>query len=250
VLDVRIRHHLGAFSLQVEFALRTPWTVIFGPSGAGKSTLLRILAGLVSPDAGNISLAGRGLFDREAGVSVPAGRRSVGFVTQQTALFPHLTAQENVAFGIRHLPREERSRRIGEMLRLFEAESLAERKPAQLSGGERQRIAVARALAPRPQLLLLDEPLAALDDPSAEEILNRLLGLDLQVVYVSHDLAEIWRIPAEVFLLENGRITSTGPLQQVLAPRRERLLCRLGSSPRQEPTHSGETDTGPDPRRV
>ena len=230
MLDARVRHHMGRFSLEAEFSLRRPWTVIFGPSGAGKSTLLRILAGLVTPDAGRIALAGRPLFDSEAGIAIPAGSRSVGFVSQQAALFPHLTTQDNVAFGIRHLQQEERSRRIGEMLRLFGAESLADRKANQLSGGERQRIALARALAPRPQLLLLDEPLAALDDPSAEEILNRLLTLDLQVVYVSHDLAEIWRIPAEVVLLENGSVTVTGPLQQVLAPRRERLLQHLDSS--------------------
>ncbi|MGA7521628.1 MAG: ATP-binding cassette domain-containing protein [Acidobacteriaceae bacterium] len=231
MLEASVRHHLGRFSLQAEFSLRSPWNVIFGPSGAGKSTLLRILAGLLTPDAGRITLAGRPLFDSNAGLTVPAGKRSVGFVTQQAALFPHLTAHDNVAFGIRHLPQEERSVRIREMLRLFGAEALEDRKVARLSGGERQRIALARALAPRPQLLLLDEPLAALDDPSAEEILNRLLTLDLQVVYVSHDLAEIWRIPAEVILLENGRVTVTGPLQQVLAPRRERLLQHLDSSP-------------------
>ncbi|MGB7352826.1 MAG: ATP-binding cassette domain-containing protein [Acidobacteriaceae bacterium] len=232
MLDAQVRHHLGHFSLEAEFSLRSSWTVIFGPSGAGKSTLLRILAGLVTPDSGRIALAGRPLFDSAAGVSIPPGRRSIGFVTQQASLFPHLSAHNNVAFGIRHLPQDERSRRIRAMLHLFGAEALADRKPAQLSGGERQRIALARALAPRPQLLLLDEPLAALDDPSAEEILNRLLTLDLQVVYVSHDLAEIWRIPAEVVLLENGHVTLTGPLQQVLAPRRERLLQHLNSSPR------------------
>lgn len=231
MLDARVQYHLGYFSLEAAFSLRSPWTVIFGPSGAGKSTLLRILAGLVMPDAGQITLSGKRLFDSDAGISVPGGSRSIGFVTQQAALFPHLTARQNVAFGIRHLPQEERSRRISEMLRLFGAEALADRKPNQLSGGERQRIALARVLAPRPQLLLLDEPLAALDDPSGEEILNRLLTLDLQVVYVSHDLAEIWRIPAEVVLLEKGRVTGTGPLQQVLAPRREQLLRRLESSP-------------------
>lgn len=232
MLEVRIRHALVGFVLEAEFSLRNPWTVIFGPSGAGKSTLLRVVAGLLTPDFGRITLAGLPLFDKEKGVSVRAGGRSIGFVTQQAALFPHLTARDNIAFGLRHLPDRESSDRIREMLRLFGAESLADRKPTRLSGGERQRIALARALAPRPKLLLLDEPLAALDDPSAEEILNRLLAFnDLQVVYVSHDLAEIWRIPADVILLENGRITATGPLQQVLAPRREQLLRHLGSSP-------------------
>lgn len=233
MLEARVRYHLSRFTLEAALSLQNPWTVLFGPSGAGKSTLLRILAGLLMPDQGHITVGGRPLFDSDAQISVPAGRRSVGFVTQQAALFPHLTARDNIAFGIRRLPEEERSSRICEMLELFGAGALADRKPTRLSGGERQRIALARALAPRPNLLLLDEPLAALDDPSAEEILSRLLTLnDLQVVYVSHDLAEIWRIPAHVLLIENGRITATGPLQQVLAPRREQLLRHLGSSPR------------------
>lgn len=227
MLDARVRHHLGRFSLEADLSLRNPWTVIFGPSGAGKSTLLRILAGLVTPDSAHITLAGRTLLDSDAGIAVPAGRRSISFVSQQATLFPHLTVRENVAFGIRHLPREQRLQRIEGMLYLFRAEALADRKPGQLSGGERQRIALARALAPAPRLLLLDEPVAALDDPSAEEILSRLLTLDLHVIYVSHDLAEIWQIPADVVLLENGRITTTGPLQQVLEPRRERLLRSL-----------------------
>jgi len=233
--DVNLRHHQGGFSLQADFSLRTPWTVLFGPSGAGKSTVLRILAGLLTPSDGRITLDGTTLLDTAARAAVPAGRRSIGFVTQQPALFPHLTAAENVAFGIRHLPREERAARTAAMLDFFAAAPLAHRRAAQLSGGERQRIALARALAPAPQLLLLDEPLAALDDASAHDILTRLLALipdrlsgsATRVVYVSHDLAEIWPIPATVVLLENGRVTATGPLREVLAPHRERLLKQL-----------------------
>lgn len=226
--DVSIRHRLDRFTLDVEFSLARRWTVIFGPSGAGKSTILRILAGLTHPDSGCIQLAGRCVFDSAQPLAVAPGRRSVGFVTQQPALFPHLTARENVAFGVRHVGRTAREQRIAEMLQLFGAESLMDRRPAQLSGGERQRVALARALAPNPQLLLLDEPFAALDDPSAHDILSRLLDLDLRVVYVSHDLAEIWRLPADVVVLESGRVKATGPLQQVLAEPRDRLLQLLG----------------------
>jgi molybdate transport system ATP-binding protein len=222
--DVAIRHRQGNFHLDVEFSLGQRWTVIFGPSGAGKSTILRILAGLATPGSGRITLAGRSLLDSERGLTLAPGRRSIGFVTQQAALFPHLTAEENVAFGIRRLAPASRRERVLEMLRLFGAESLAARKPAQLSGGERQRVALARALAPHPQLLLLDEPLAAIDDASAQEILTRLVALETRVVYVSHDLSEIWRLPANVVLLEAGRVTATGPLQQVLAPHRDRLV--------------------------
>lgn len=222
--EVTLRHHLGRFTLDVEFSLESQWTVIFGPSGAGKSTILRILAGLTTPDEGRIELAGNTLLDTSRHIAVPPGRRAIGFLTQQPALFPHLCARDNVAFGIRHLQREQRQARVTEMLRLLGAEDLAARSIGQLSGGERQRIALARALAPNPKLLLLDEPLAALDDASSQDILTRLLALDARVVYVSHDLAEIWRFPATVIQLENGRITATGPLQQVLAPQRDRLL--------------------------
>jgi ABC-type sulfate/molybdate transport systems ATPase subunit len=225
--DVTIRHHQGAFTLDVQFSLDSPWTVIFGPSGAGKSTILRILAGLATPDSGRITLDHQTVLETTTGLIIPPGRRSIGYVTQQPALFPHLTAQQNVAFGIRHLDSAAREQRVTEMLHLFGAESLARRTPAQLSGGERQRVALARALAPHPQLLLLDEPLAALDDASANDILTRLLALETRVVYVSHDLAEIWGLPATVVLLESGRITATGPLQQVLALHRDRLLQLL-----------------------
>jgi molybdate transport system ATP-binding protein len=227
--DVAIRHRQGGFSLEVEFSLAQPWTVIFGPSGAGKSTILRILSGLTSPDSGRIALEGHTVLDTAKKLAIPPGHRSMGFVTQQAALFPHLTAEENVAFGIRHLDRVARAHRVAEMLSNFSAENLARRRPTQLSGGERQRVALARALAPRPNLLLLDEPLAALDDASAQDILARLLALDLRVVYVSHDLAEIWRLPASVILIEAGRIAATGPLREVLAAHRDRLLELLCS---------------------
>lgn len=229
MFEVILRHRQGGFFLEAAFLLEKRWTVLFGPSGAGKSTVLRILAGLVAPQNGRIRLAKRTLLDTDKGLAVPAGRRGVGFVTQQPALFPHLTVRENVAFGIRHLSREERSQRVIEMLTLFGAEHLADRSPKNLSGGEKQRAALARALAPAPELLLLDEPLGALDAASADDILARLLALDVRVLYVSHDLTEIWRMPAEVVLLDGGRVTATGPLHQVLAPHRIHLLQRLQS---------------------
>jgi len=226
--DIVLRHAQGRFTLDAAFSLASPWTVVFGPSGAGKTTLLRILAGLIQPDSGRIQLNNRTLLDTAASISVPAGRRSIGFVAQQPALFPHLTARENVAFGFRHLDPTRRAARALEMLRLFGAESLAGQPAPQLSGGERKRVALARALAPAPDFLLLDEPLAGLDDASAQDILSRLLLLEVRVLYVSHDLAEIWRMPAEVIILESGRVAAIGPLQQVLAAHRDRLLQQLG----------------------
>ncbi|HVT97125.1 MAG TPA: ATP-binding cassette domain-containing protein [Acidobacteriaceae bacterium] len=229
--DIEIRHRQGRFTLDASFSLPGAWTVIFGPSGAGKTTLLRVLAGLSCPTSGRIRFEGRTLLDTAANIDVPAGKRSIGFVTQQPALFPHLTARQNIAFGIQHLDRDRRTARVDEMLQLFGAESLADQPAPQLSGGERKRVALARALAPAPDLLLLDEPLAGLDDTSAHDILARLLSLQgsaqVRIAYVSHDLAEIWRLPAEVVCLESGCVTAVGPLQQVLASHRDRLLQQL-----------------------
>ncbi len=225
--DISIRHRQGRFSLDVDFSLTNQWTVVFGPSGAGKTTLLRIIAGLAEPVSGRIQLGGKTVLDTAARISLHAGQRSIGFVAQQPSLFPHLTARENVAFGIHHLERHRRADRIAEMLRLFGAEALADQPAPQLSGGERKRVALARALAPAPDFLLLDEPLAGLDDASANDILSRLMSLNVRVLYVSHDLAEIWRMPADVVFLEAGRVTAIGPLRQVLAAHREHLLQQL-----------------------
>lgn len=225
--EISLRHRQGHFTMDTKFSLGSGWTVLFGPSGAGKSTILRILAGLVVPDQGSIAVDGKMLLDTARDINIPPARRSIGFVTQQPALFPHMTVAENVAFGLRHLDREARDGRVLSMLRLFGAESLADRRTPQLSGGERQRVALARALAPQPKLLLLDEPLGALDGASSQDILSRLLGLDMRVLYVSHDLAEIWHIPAEVVFLEKGKVTASGSLRQILAPHRERLLQQL-----------------------
>jgi ABC-type sulfate/molybdate transport systems ATPase subunit len=226
-LSATVRHRVSGFSLEAEFSIATAWTILFGPSGAGKSTLLRILAGLISPDEGRILLNGRILTDTNRKIAVAPGRRGIGFVTQQAALFPHLTARENIAFGIRHLSADQRTERIEELLALFGAESLATRKPAQLSGGERQRIALARALAPRPRFLLLDEPLAALDAASKQALLAGLRSLEVPALYVSHDLAEVWQADAAVIVLDAGRILAQGAAREVLAPYRDNLLQQL-----------------------
>lgn len=240
LLQASITHAYADFSLHVDFQIAahsttsqsaTSWTILFGPSAAGKSTLLRILAGLITPQQGRIILHGQTLLntsqDTARRASIPPGRRNIGFVPQRAALFPHRTVAENIAFGLRHLPPAERTQRIDEMLTLVDAQSLRNRKPARLSGGESQRIAIARALAPRPRLLLLDEPLAALDAAAKPQIIDCLRRSGIPILYVSHDLSEIWQLPAQTLLLEHGRITAQGPLQQVLAPHREKLLEQL-----------------------
>lgn len=229
-LSASVRHRVSGFSLEADFTLASDWTILFGPSGAGKSTLLRILAGLIPPDEARITLEGHTLTDTTQKIAIPPGHRGIGFVTQQAALFPHLTARDNIAFGIRHLSTPERNQRIEELLTLFTATSLASRKPAQLSGGERQRIALARALAPRPRFLLLDEPLAALGASAGERLLTALRAEKIPSLYVSHDLAEVWQANATAIILEAGRIHAHGPAREVLAPYRDRLLQQLNPS--------------------
>ncbi len=227
LLRADLRVSRGAFVLEARFDLRSSWTVLFGPSGAGKTTLLRILSGLIAPDHGRISLGPRVLVDTDSRLTVAPGLRRIGFVTQQAALFPQLTARANVAFGLHSLTGDRREARVAEMLRLFEAEPLADRKPDRLSGGEKQRIAMARALAPRPELLLLDEPFAALDAAAKSAIAENLHASSVPVLYVSHDLADAWQMNADAIVLETGKIEAQGPARYVLAPYRERLLEQL-----------------------
>jgi ABC-type molybdate transport system ATPase subunit len=229
MLTASLAHRLPHFRLQVVFELSAPFTVLFGPSAAGKSTLLRLIAGLNQPCEGYMSLDGRTLLDTQHRIFIPPGRRGIGYVPQRPTLFPHRTVAENIAFGIPHLKGTEQNQRIDEMLALVDAKALRDRRPAQLSGGESQRIAIARALAPRPRLLLLDEPLAALDAAAKPPIVACLQRSGIPLLYVSHDLAEIWDLPAQALLLDAGQITAHGPLRQVLAPHRARLLAQLGN---------------------
>jgi molybdate transport system ATP-binding protein len=233
-LTAEIEHHFGLFDLRISFGLTSPWTVLFGPSGAGKSTILRILAGLIQPQNGKITLQKCVLLDSNEGVCISTGKRRIGYVTQQPALFPHMTVRRNVAFGLHEFSPEERNRRVSEMLRLFRVERLAERFPRELSGGEYQRAALARTLAPEPKLLMLDEPFSGLDAELKESILSELTAWlaerEVPALYVSHDVAEAYQTAADVIVIENGRLETQGPVQQVLASRREQLLRQLGVS--------------------
>lgn len=250
-LSAEIEHHIGAFDLRISFSLNSPWTVLFGPSGAGKSTILRILAGLIQPKNGRIALQKHVLLDTNQGICIGPGKRRIGYVTQQPALFPHMTVRRNVAFGLHEFLSEERELRIREMLRLFRVESLAERLPRELSGGEYQRVALARALAPEPKLLMLDEPFSGLDAELKESILNDLTAWlaerGVPALYVSHDVAEAYQTDADVIVIKNGRLETQGPVQQVLASRREQLLRHLGVSRPTPAPAPDESQTSPRP---
>jgi molybdate transport system ATP-binding protein len=228
VVKADLRFSRAGFHLEARFELGPGWTVLFGPSGSGKTTLLRILSGLLAPSWGRVTLGPRVLVDTDTRTAVEPGQRRIGFVTQRPALFPHLTARANVAFGLHGLAGEEREARVAEMLDLFDATQLADRRPVALSGGEQQRVALARALAPRPDLLLLDEPFAALDSASRTAIVDKLRAIGVAVLYVSHALADAWQMNADAIVLEAGKIEAQGAAREVLAAHRERLLEQLG----------------------
>lgn len=231
ILEASVAYRRDGFALEVEFALRAPWTVLFGASGAGKTTLLRILAGLTRPASGVIRRGERSLLDTSRGIAVPPGQRRIGFVMQQAALFPHLTARENIGFGLHGWTWHERELRTEKMLRQFEIEALADRRPRQLSGGERQRVALAQALAPKPELLLLDEPFNALDAARRTAMIDKLRETGVPVLYVSHDLGDAWQVNADALLLEGGRITARGEARAILAEQRREVLAQLGAVP-------------------
>jgi molybdate transport system ATP-binding protein len=196
-------------------------TVLFGPSGSGKTTVLRCLAGLERPDRGFIRFAGQSWFDSKSGVCAPPQRRGAGFLFQDYALFPHLTVEGNIAYGLGGLPAVERRQRVAEAVAMLGLDGLWNRRPAQLSGGEQQRVALARALVRAPRLLLLDEPLSALDAPTREPIrreLRRLLvGLGVPVLLVTHDRVEALALGDNVVILHQGTIQQIGPVDEVFA---------------------------------
>jgi ABC-type Fe3+/spermidine/putrescine transport system ATPase subunit len=234
MVELQVKAQRGSFQLDLECRLAAPWSVVFGPSGAGKSTLLRLIAGLEQPDSGQISIHGRCVTDKEKHVNLPPGRRSIGLVAQQSALFPHLTLAANVAYGLSALSRGEQQQRIETMLGLVGAGHLGGRSPRSLSGGEAQRVSLARALAPMPRLLLLDEPLSALDADARDQVLKRLQAWlaenNIQTILVTHDAADALATEAEVALVQEGKLAAIGPASSVLAAERTRLLARLQSS--------------------
>ncbi len=209
----------GGPTLRFEMALRpTGTTVLFGPSGSGKTTLLRMLAGLERPDRGSLRFGAETWFDGVKKVDIPTRSRRVGYVTQESALFPHLTVRANVGFGV---PSAERGARVPEMLALVGMTGLAERLPHELSGGQKQRVSLARAVAARPRILLLDEPLSALDATAREELrrdLGRFLrAISLPTFLVTHDRTEALALGDEVVLIEDGLVLQQGPIADVFS---------------------------------
>jgi molybdate transport system ATP-binding protein len=230
---VDIALDLPGFALRVAFEVGDGIAAVFGPSGAGKSMTLRSIAGLASP-AGRIAVSGRVLLDTATGVDVPPRERRIGYLFQQYALFPHLSVERNVGYGLHRLPRRERGERVAELLALVGLEGYGARRPHELSGGQQQRVALARALAPRPDLLLLDEPFAAVDLRVRRRLraeLRRIHDLTgTPMLLVTHDLAEVRQLADSLVVLDRGRVLRAGATAAVLADPDEELAELMSES--------------------
>ena len=206
-------------------------TVLFGPSGSGKTTVLRLLAGLERPDAGHIAWGGTRWADALAGVHRPPQTRHLGFLTQAYALFPHLSVAGNLGFGLSDLTARARADRTAELVDLLDLQGLEDRHPAQLSGGQQQRVALGRTLARRPSLLLLDEPLSALDRPAQlrlrRDLRDLLRRLDVPTVVVTHDRAEALQLGDRLVVMDNGRVCQAGEIQRVFDRPTDPAVARI-----------------------
>jgi molybdate transport system ATP-binding protein len=219
------------FSLDVDFNAAPGFTILFGASGSGKTTLLDCVAGLATPDAGRIAVGERALFDTGLHINVPVAKRGVGYVLQDLALFPHLTVERNTEYGLAHLPSPARKQRAAAMLQEFRIDHLRQQRPAEISGGERQRVALARALVTDPCVLLLDEPLAALDAATKAKILDDLRRWNqahrIPILYVTHSREEVIALGEHVLVMEQGRIIARGTPHEVLSAPRQETVAQL-----------------------
>jgi len=237
LLDARFRKRYAAqaqeFILEVAFQATPGFTILFGPSGAGKTTLLDCIAGLITPDAGRIAVGDRILFDAAQTIDLAVAKRRVGYVFQSLALFPHLTVEQNVQYGLAHLPPAGRAAQASAILQAFRIPHLARRYPREISGGESQRTALARTLVTDPAVLLLDEPLAALDAATKAKIVDDLRAWNeahrIPILYVTHSHDEVFALGERVIVLDAGRISAQGtPHEVVAAPLQETVAQLIG----------------------
>jgi molybdate transport system ATP-binding protein len=220
MLDVAIKRRQGSFDLDIAFQAPSQGvTALFGPSGSGKSSVINAIAGLSRPDAGHILLDGAILFDSARRIDVPVEKRRVGYVFQDSRLFPHMSVLDNLLYGLRRVPQGERRIELEPVAKLLGIDPLLKRRPHTLSGGERQRVAVGRALLAQPRILLMDEPLASLDAARKAEILpyiERLRDeLNIPIVFVSHSADEVVRLATTLVLVADGRVRATGTVAEL-----------------------------------
>jgi len=237
LLDVQLRKQFAAearkFVLDVEFRAAPGFTILFGSSGSGKTTVLDCIAGLVRPDSGRIALGERILFDTAQPTDVRVSNRRIGYVFQSLALFPHLSVEQNIQYGLHHLPRAEQAARASAILQAFRIAHLAQRSPGEISGGESQRTALARTLVTDPAVLLLDEPLAALDAATKAKIIDDLREWNqahrIPILYVTHGREEVFALGERVIVLDAGRVVAQGTPHEVIeAPQQETVAQLVG----------------------
>jgi molybdate transport system ATP-binding protein len=234
-LSLRIQKHFentqADFDLDVSFTTSPGIMILFGPSGAGKTTLLDCIAGLTAPDTGEIAVASRTFFSDQRGINIAVPQRRTGYVFQDLALFPHLSVEKNVQYGLAGLNAEQRRERTHAILESFRIPHLRNRKPAEISGGERQRVALARALVTDPCVLLLDEPLAALDAATKSKIIDDLRAWNDQhrvpILYVTHSRDEVFALGERVLVLEGGRLIAQGTPHEVMSAPRQETIAQL-----------------------
>lgn len=234
MLTVRIRKRLGDFRLDLDFRAGAEVVVLLGPSGAGKSLTLQTVAGLVTPDEGLIELDGRKLFDSSGRVNLPPQQRQVGYVFQNYALFPNLTVEKNIGYGLHRLGRSERDARVSEVITQVRLTGLEQRRPHQLSGGQQQRVALARALATEPRILLLDEPFAALDAPIRSDLRQEFRSLQqrlgIPALFVTHDLEEAATLASRIAVVIDGKIHQFDRTREILDHPAGRQVAELVQS--------------------
>lgn len=223
-MQVDIRKRLDSdkslnFDLDVTFSAAAGITILFGPSGSGKTTTLRAIAGIITPDEGRIRIGEQSYFDSAAGIDLSIQERRVGYVFQDYALFPHLTAEQNVMYGSKARTDALKGEEGRAMLALFKIEHVRHRYPQNMSGGEQQRIALARALASDPAIVLLDEPLSAVDFETRSGLLDEIAAAQGRVgipfIYVTHNTAEAVRLGTQAVVLDRGKVRTTGPPSEV-----------------------------------
>jgi molybdate transport system ATP-binding protein len=233
ICDTERRFPSGA-TIEARFEIPRPGfsvTVLFGPSGSGKTTVLRLLAGLERVDRGSIRVGGATWSDADRRMHLPPQTRDLGFLPQAYHLFPHLSVAANLGYGLTSLGAQERAARVDELLTLLDLGGLGQRHPGELSGGQQQRVALGRALARKPRLLLLDEPLSALDRPSQlrlrKDLRELLRGLDIPTVLVTHDRAEALQLGDRLVVMDQGRVCQSGDIQQVFDRPTDPAVARI-----------------------
>jgi molybdate transport system ATP-binding protein len=220
MIDADVTHRLGSFTLDVRFAAEGRVIALFGHSGSGKTTLINIIAGLIRPERGRVSIGGTVLTDTARGIFLPPHRRKLGAVFQEGRLFPHLSVRQNLLYGAWFTRSPQRQQSLSRVASLLGIEPLLNRYPDRLSGGEKQRVAIGRALLASPALLLMDEPLASLDEPRKQEIIPYLEKLRdearIPIIYVSHSVAEVSRLADALVIIEGGKLRAAGPAIELM----------------------------------